>query len=155
MPIQKWHVGKIAILWGWGIAISLAVLVAVLLTILLVAQFGNADSEQGLAPSSWNSHRVAQFAAFAFVVTVIGPVVEELTFRGLGFSLVERYGQWVAIIVVGLAFGLIHGLLLGFPIIAVFGGGLAYLRSRTGSIYPCVILHALFNGFALALSVAL
>ena len=140
--------------WRQVVRISALVLLAVIVVNAAVAQFGNADKEQGLTPSSWNSHRVAQFAAFAFVVAVVGPLVEELTFRGVGFSLLERYGQTVAIVVVGLAFGLIHGLLLGFPIVAVFGIGLAYLRSRTGSIYPCVVLHAFFNGVALALSVA-
>jgi len=140
--------------WWRAIGISLGVLVAVMAVTALLAPFGNADKEQGLTPTAWNSHRVAQFAAFAFVVAVIGPLVEELTFRGLGYSLLEPYGRGRAIIVVGLAFGLVHGLLIGFAIIATFGTGLAYLRSRTGSIYPCVLLHALFNGAALALSVA-
>ena len=57
-------------------------------------------------------------------------------------------------IVVGLAFALIHGLVEGFPIIATFGIGLTYLRAKTGSIYPCILLHAAFNGAALALGVA-
>jgi membrane protease YdiL (CAAX protease family) len=35
-----------------------------------------------------------------------------------------------------------------------FGLGLAFLRARTSSIYPCMILHAVFNASALALGVA-
>jgi membrane protease YdiL (CAAX protease family) len=36
----------------------------------------------------------------------------------------------------------------------VFGIGLAYLRSRTDSIYPCMLLHASFNAFGLIVGIA-
>jgi membrane protease YdiL (CAAX protease family) len=55
---------------------------------------------------------------------------------------------------VGIAFGVGHGLVTALPILTAFGIGLAFLRSRTGSIYPAILLHAVFNGFALALAVA-
>jgi membrane protease YdiL (CAAX protease family) len=38
-------------------------------------------------------------------------------------------------------------------VLIIFGIGLAYLRSRTNSIYPGMILHATFNGAALILAV--
>jgi membrane protease YdiL (CAAX protease family) len=38
-------------------------------------------------------------------------------------------------------------------VLITFGLGLAFLRSRTNSIYPGMILHALFNGVALVLAV--
>ncbi len=84
---------------------------------------------------------------------MIGPIVEELTFRGLGFFLLEPYGQTAAILVIGLTFGLWHGLIEALPLLVVFGTGLAFLRSRTESIYPGMILHATFNGAALLLAV--
>ena len=34
-----------------------------------------------------------------------------------------------------------------------FGIALAWLRNRTESVYPVMIVHALFNGLALAFSV--
>jgi membrane protease YdiL (CAAX protease family) len=72
-------------------------------------------------------------------------------FRGAGFSLLEPFGRWTPVVGSGVAFGLVHGLLEGLPIITAFGLGLAYLRSRTQSLYPCVLLHAAFNGAGLAL----
>jgi membrane protease YdiL (CAAX protease family) len=84
---------------------------------------------------------------------VIGPIVEELTFRGLGFYLLEPYGQTTAIVVIGITFGLWHGLIQALPVLIVFGTGLAYLRSRTGSIYPGMLLHAAFNAGALLIAV--
>jgi CAAX protease family protein len=138
-----------AVLW-----ISLAVLFLMLVLSAALSPVTNPEQEQGLVPSHWNSHRVAQFALFAFVVAVVGPVVEELMFRGVGFGLLEPYGRWTAIIGVGVAFGIVHGLIEGLPIITAFGIGLAFLRARTKSIYPCVILHSVFNASALAIGVS-
>ena len=126
-------------------------LVAVLAVGAAVAAFGgDAEKEQGLIPESFDSHKIAQFAAFTAIVTVVAPIVEELMFRGVGYGLLERFGRTTAVILVGLAFALIHGLVAGFPVIATFGIGLAYLRSRTDSIYPCILLHASFNAAGLA-----
>ena len=140
--------------WWSALGISLLVVVAVIVAGVLVAPFGNPEKEQGLIPSEWNSHRVAQFAAYAAVVTLVGPLVEELMFRGVGYGLLEPLGRSRAIVVVGIAFALIHGLVAGFPVIATFGIGITYLRSRTGSIYPCILLHACYNGLGLAVGVA-
>ena len=67
---------------------------------------------------------------------VVAPFVEELTFRGLGYSLLVPYGRWTAIIVVGLASGSPTASSQAFPFLAAFGAGLAYLRSRVDSVYP-------------------
>jgi membrane protease YdiL (CAAX protease family) len=48
----------------------------------------------------------------------------------------------------------VHGLIAGFAVIAVFGAGLAYLRAKTDSIYPGMLLHASFNAFGLAIGIA-
>jgi membrane protease YdiL (CAAX protease family) len=140
--------------WRAVLGISTAILFLIFVLTAALSPVTNPEQEQGLVPSHWDSHRVAQFAFFAFVVTIVGPVVEELMFRGVGYGLLEVYGTWTAILVVGISFGLVHGLIEGLPIITAFGLGLAFLRARTSSIYPCVILHAVFNASALALGVA-
>ena len=91
--------------------------------------------------------------AFFLVVSVLAPVVEELTYRGLGFTLLAPYRTWVAIIVTGVLFGAAHGLVAGLPVLTIFGIVVAWLRSRTGSVYPSMLLHGVFNGTALLLSV--
>jgi membrane protease YdiL (CAAX protease family) len=140
--------------WWRALGISVLVVIALLVASALVAPFGNPGREQGLVPSGWDSHRIAQFTAFAIVVTLVGPIVEELMFRGVGYGLLEPFGRTRAIVIVGLAFALIHGLVAGFPVIATFGIGITYLRSRTDSIYPCIVLHATYNALGLALGVA-
>jgi uncharacterized protein len=141
---------------SWPRALGWAFLVFVLVLIIGAAldPFLDAGEEQGLTPSNWDADRAAPFLANAVVVAGLAPVVEELTYRGLGFGLLRPYGAASAIVGVGLAFGLAHGLIEALPILALFGIGLAWLRERTDSVYPAILLHAAFNSFALAVSVA-
>jgi len=83
----------------------------------------------------------------------LAPVIEELTFRGVGQSLLRSAGRWPSILLVGVAFGLWHGLVQALLILIPFGVGLAYLRDRTRSVIPGMVVHALFNGIALAAAV--
>jgi membrane protease YdiL (CAAX protease family) len=140
--------------WARAAGIATLVIVAVMATGAAVAPFGNPEQEQGLIPQSFDSDRIAPFVAFTIVVVVLAPIVEELLFRGVGYGLLERFGRVPAVILVGVAFGLMHGLVEGFPVIAVFGIGLAYLRVRTDSVYPCILLHACFNAAGLAIGIS-
>lgn len=109
--------------------------------------------EQGLVPDRWEPAHAGAFLAFFLVVAVFAPVVEELTYRGLGFTLLVPYGAWTAILTTGVLFGLAHGLLIALPVLVVFGIAVAWVRYRTGSVYPGMILHGTFNGIALLASV--
>ena len=110
--------------------------------------------EQGLVPDGWDSSRAAPFVAFFLAVTLLAPVVEELTYRGMGVSLVLPYGTVLAVLLTGVLFGLAHGLLVGLPVLAFFGIVVGWLRVRTESIYPPISLHGTFNAIALIASVA-
>ena len=140
--------------WRRAAGVSALVLIAVFVVAGVVGQFANPEREQGLIPEKWDSSKLAPFIGFAAIVVVLAPIVEELLFRGVGYALLERFGRLAAILLVGIAFALVHGLVAGFPVIAVFGTGLAYLRARTESIYPCMLLHASFNAFGLAVGIA-
>ena len=67
----------------------------------------------------------------------------------------ERYGRWTAIVAVGVLFGLAHGLVVSLPVIAAFGMVLAWIRSVTGSVFPGMLLHSLFNLVALVAAVTI
>jgi membrane protease YdiL (CAAX protease family) len=120
----------------------------------ILQPIGNPGEEQGLLPDGWDASRAAPFVANAVLIAGFGPVVEELMFRGLGYSLLRPFGAPVAIVVVGVLFGTMHGLLIALPILSAFGIGLAWLRHRTDSVYPGILLHAVFNGIALLASVS-
>ncbi len=110
-------------------------------------------NEQGLTPSHWEPHHAAAYVVNGLVICLWVPFVEELTYRGLGYTLLERFGSWPAIGAVGVLFGLAHGLVLTLPVIVAFGCVLAWVRSRTDSVVPGMILHATFNLIALVFAV--
>jgi uncharacterized protein len=109
--------------------------------------------EQGLTPRGWEPSHAGAYGANFLVIAGLAPIVEELTFRGLGFSLLRRFGIWPAILAVGVLFALAHGLVEAFPELAIFGCSLAWLRWQTKSIYPGMLLHATFNAISLVAAV--
>lgn len=119
------------------------------------AALAHPGNEQGLTPSHWEPSHAAVYVVNSVVICTWVPLVEELTFRGLGYSLLERFGRWPAVAGVGIAFGLAHGLLVSLPIIVAFGCILAFIRSRTDSVFPGMVLHALFNAIALIAAVTI
>ena len=113
----------------------------------------HAGEEQGLVPKDWDSSRAGAYFANFLVIAIVAPFVEELTYRGLGYSLLAPFGTTIAILVVGLTFAASHGLIEGFPELAIFGCALAWLRMRTDSVFPGMLVHATFNATALVVVV--
>lgn len=109
--------------------------------------------EQGLTPTHWEPAHAGAFAANVVLYAIVAPVVEELTFRGVGQSLLGFLGRWPSILLVGVSFGLAHGLLEALLVLVPFGIALAWLRDRTKSVYPGMVVHGIFNGVALAVAV--
>jgi membrane protease YdiL (CAAX protease family) len=142
-----------------SIARALGILVVALVAIqvveyvyIVVTDLGN---EQGLTPERWQPAHATEYVVNGIVICTVVPFVEELTYRGLGFSLLSRFGRWPAIVLVGILFALSHGLFASLPILAVFGSVLAWIRSVTRSVFPGMLLHAAFNAVALTAAVTL
>jgi membrane protease YdiL (CAAX protease family) len=114
---------------------------------------GHVAREQAV-PLFWDPARIDAFIANGLAIAVFVPIVEEAACRGLGFRLLEAFGQPVAIVGSAIAFALAHGAVIDFPWVLVTGLGLGYLRSRSGSLYPCIALHAVVNGIAVLASAA-
>ena len=141
--------------WPRAIGYAAIALVAIWVASAALAPFLDANEEQGFVPDDWDSGRAGAFAAFFVAVAVIAPIVEELTYRGLGFFLLMPYGTVAAVVVSGTLFGVAHGLLVALPILVIFGIAVGWLRAKTASVYPSMILHGIFNGVALIVAVAL
>jgi membrane protease YdiL (CAAX protease family) len=140
--------------WARAAGWIVAALVAVWVIGAILNVFLKAGEEQGLVPDGWDSSRAAPFVANFVVVAGVAPFVEELTYRGLGFAAVrDAHGAAAAVAVTAVAFGLAHGLVVALPVLTIFGAILAWLRLRTDSVYPTMMLHALFNGIALIAAV--
>jgi membrane protease YdiL (CAAX protease family) len=157
IAIDRWDLFALRIPRGTGRAVGIAVgaIVSILILEYVVTKLPIEDpgKEQGLTPTHWEPSHAGAFAGNVAVFCLLAPFVEELLFRGVGYSLLRPLGAAPAILVVGLAFGAWHGLLVALLILVPFGWLLAYLRERTDSVVPGMVVHALFNGAAIAASV--
>ena len=143
--------------WKRGARLAVGAIVAIYLLEAAVSFIPLPQSpgkEQGLTPTHWEPAHAGAFAANVVLFTLVAPIVEELTFRGLGQSLLlALMGPWPSVLVVGIAFGLAHGLVEALLVLVPFGAALAWLRNRSDSVYPGMVVHGIFNGVALAAAV--
>ena len=86
-----------------------------------------------------------QFALTLLVAGLAVPFGEELVFRGVLYTWLRRWGVVVALLVSALIFGLSHGINVVFPATVVLGLLLAFAYERSGSIWPGVVGHILYN----------
>ena len=83
------------------------------------------------------------------LMAVVGPMVEELFFRGaIERALLRRYKPWVAIVASGLIFGIIHVNPAQVVYASLAGILLGWLYWRTRSLVPCMVVHVLNNSFS-------
>jgi uncharacterized protein len=113
--------------------------------------------EQGIDPTPFPGTTAATVGlALTFLgVAVAGPVAEELYFRGLLQGALQGSGQLVAVGVTAVIFAAVHFVPAAIPVLFVYGLLLGLIRSRTNSIVPGAIAHALNNAVAIAVAVAL
>jgi membrane protease YdiL (CAAX protease family) len=77
---------------------------------------------------------------------VVAPFVEEVFFRGFVFTGFSRKWDWkkAALVSAGL-FALAHVVPTSFPPIFILGLIFAFLYRTSGSIWPAILMHMLFN----------
>jgi hypothetical protein len=88
---------------------------------------------------------LGQFALTLVVGGLAVPFGEELLFRGVFYTWLRRWGIVVAMLGSSLIFGFNHGLNVDFPATVVLGLLLALAYERSGSIWPGVVGHILYN----------
>jgi membrane protease YdiL (CAAX protease family) len=139
--------------WPRALGLAGAAYVAIFIGAGLILIAFDAGDEQGLTPDAWDSSKAGAYAANFVSVALVGPIVEELMYRGAGMTLLLRFGAPVAVLVTAIGFGLGHGLLLALAALVLFGIITALLRLRTDSVYPCMFVHCAFNATSLIAAV--
>lgn len=90
-----------------------------------------------------------QFAVVWLVGAVLGPISEEVFFRGIVFrGYLQTKGPLTAYLVSSVVFALLHLNPPAFPPILVLGLVLAWLYRSTQSLMPCMLAHGFNNGVA-------
>lgn len=79
---------------------------------------------------------------------LLGPIIEEVLYRGILIEGLKKYGEYVAIMGSAVIFGMAHGNLMQFLPTVCIGFLLGYIRVKTGSLTVTIILHALNNLYA-------
>lgn len=81
---------------------------------------------------------------------IFGPIIEEITFRGLIYrSLKKSMGYIPAVVIQGLLFGILHGNLQQFIYASVLGFIFGFICEWSDSIKPAIFAHIGFNSFSL------
>jgi len=95
-------------------------------------------------------------ALTVLLACVIGPIAEELFFRGVIFSAVRRYGsRLTAMLVSGGLFAAVHTNLVGFVPILLLGCLLAERYERSGSLAGPIAVHMLHNTLLIGLGLTI
>ncbi len=80
------------------------------------------------------------------LVTIIGPIAEELFFRGFAYPVFrKKIGVRNAILLVSAVFAMLHMNIVSFFPILALGVLLAYLYEKTGSMIPSITVHVIHN----------
>ncbi|WP_426287230.1 CPBP family intramembrane glutamic endopeptidase [Luteibacter sp. E-22] len=121
----------------------------------LLTQFlaGDREVTQAVSDIADKAH-VGMRVALLPVAVLAGPAVEELLFRGALLSILRtRLGDGWAILLSALVFGMVHlpdldWLWYAVPNLVLVGLFCAWLRVRSGSLWPAFIAHAANNALA-------
>lgn len=118
---------------------------------LIQTQTGTDLTEVSFVP---NANLADQVVMFIFVA-LIGPVLEELIFRGIMLTPHIRFGQWFAVVVTGIVFGLYHASYTQIISTMIMGVAFCFLAVKTRSIIVPVIVHMINNSLGAIQYIAL
>ncbi|MBQ4051536.1 MAG: CPBP family intramembrane metalloprotease [Oscillospiraceae bacterium] len=88
-------------------------------------------------------------------VCILGPIAEELIFRGVILKLLQKHGVSFAVIFSAFLFMLFHQNVAQIFLPFLLGIMLALITIRSGSIVPAILAHILNNSLAMVLDVVL
>lgn len=84
---------------------------------------------------------------------LVVPILEEVIFRGLIFSRLQKAMPNVVVaLITSVLFGIVHGQLVWMLFAFIVGLLLSYVRIKTGSILPTIMMHVIINTYATLVS---
>ncbi len=106
--------------------------------------------------NSWPEIRACQDKLLLILTAVvIAPIAEELIFRGYIFGVLRRYaGRWWAMLISASVFAAIHAHIPSLAGLFVLAVALTLVYEGAGSLWAPILMHALFNGLTVILTLA-
>ena len=120
-----------------------------------VALLGTKPVDENLPKQLGADKSTVALIAVALLVSVVAPMAEEFFFRGYFYGALRNWNVLGATLITGLVFGSIHAGSAQWEFLlplAFFGAALCWLRQRTGSLYPGIVLHCANNSIAFGVS---
>jgi membrane protease YdiL (CAAX protease family) len=144
------------VVWAAALPGLFAVLIGVQLALLLLGVEPDGQDVVKRFQEGLERGDLALVIAILTFGIVVAPILEELLFRAILHRwLAARLGVAAGAALSGLFFGLVHGSLSALVPIALLGVLLALLLERTGNLWSCIALHAVFNAGQLGLMLVL
>lgn len=128
-----------------GVAVGLAAFVVKGFTIIAYVHLTGDNANAQAVYATGGSGGVVSLALATIMLGVVTPIGEELIFRGIVTNAFLRYGPFVGVVGSALIFALMHGINMVFPAAVVAGLATAEVFRRSGSIWPSIIVHVVFN----------
>jgi membrane protease YdiL (CAAX protease family) len=133
---------------GWA---ALAFVAFWLLTAVYVSIVGQPD-QQELTRDLRDEESLSALVGYVVLLAFVAPLAEEFFFRGFVFGVLrEKIGVVWGALVTGVVFGLVHA--AGSPfetvgVLVILGVLLCAVYVQTGSLLPCIALHAINNAIS-------
>ncbi len=139
---------------GWLIVLMVAIYgVNILYQYLISALHLNIQTNDQVLLAQSKYAPLSTYASL-LVATFVAPICEEVFFRGFVLmGLARGMPTGWAILISSLLFALAHGDPASFAVLFIIGLALAFLRWRTRSLWPSILLHILNNGLGALLIV--
>ncbi|HEX8175934.1 MAG TPA: CPBP family intramembrane glutamic endopeptidase [Pyrinomonadaceae bacterium] len=140
---------------GWRFNNKLEPMLSVLLAVGLLAFGGVLTKYYGGDPTDIDqiiNSSTASRLVLAFLATATAPLVEEIVYRGILYSALQRaIGVAWAVVAVSILFMSVHiaqyyNNISVIAAIGVLSLALTLVRAYTKSLLPCFIIHLVFNG---------
>jgi membrane protease YdiL (CAAX protease family) len=138
--------------WGRALGLAAATIVTALIASALLEPLLHGGRSQGLTPARFPGGAEATAGVIVAIITytVVGPIAEELFFRGVGYAALRGIaGPGMTALGTGAVFAALHLEPRAFAVLLVLGVLLGLLYEWTGSTMPGMIVHGLNNGLAL------
>jgi len=136
-----------------GLAVGLALATVAAIYDAILGMFGVINGHPYLELLD-HTYTLGGYCAILTSVLLLGPISEEIFYRGFTFTAFEhRYGTRLAVVASATLFAIVHLNAASFVLIWFIGATLAWLFHRTKSLIGPVVAHMVINLAAISISV--
>lgn len=150
--VYSWQFGlRLTSFWR-AVGLMVLAFVAFYLFTVIWSELIQNEAKDKVLEKLGSKEGAALLIASAALTCVVAPICEEMLFRGFVFTSLRNWkGPWPAAVLTALIFGAVHATsapAVDLLPLAGLGFALCLLYRATGSLYPCIAVHAINNSIA-------